>query len=144
MNARLFANNNETPVMSLYDDSAAKRYGTASYINYPDNVTQANQAFNTYDLYHNKVETTITDGCLVLGLYKYEWIDSDWCCFDNFTLTYLGIDTSVNAMDNGKWIMDNDQVYDLQGRRVNHPLSILSSQLSKGIYINSGKKITIK
>ena len=144
LNARLFANNNETPVMSLYDDSAAKRYGTASYINYPDNVTQANQAFNTYDLYHNKVETTITDGCLVLGLYKYEWIDSDWCCFDNFTLTYLGIDTSVNAMDNGKWIMDNDQVYDLQGRRVNHPLSILSSQLSKGIYINSGKKITIK
>ena len=144
LNAKFFANDAETPIMSLYDDSAAKRYGTASYDNYPDNVAQANQAFNTYGLYHNKIETTVTDGTLVLGLYKMDWVDSDWCCFDNFTLTYLGVDTRVKAMENGKWIMGNDKVYDLQGRKINYPLSIVNSQLSKGIYISNGKKITIK
>ena len=143
LSAKLFANDAEMSIMSLYDDSAAKQYGTASYRNYPDNVTQANQAFNTYDLYHNKLEVTVTDGTLTLGLYKTSWVDSDWCCFDNFTLTYLGPTTSVEAMNHEQWIMDHDRVYDLQGHRVS-PLTSHSSPLKKGIYISNGKKIAIK
>ena len=132
LNARLFANNNETAVMSLYDDSAAKRYGSASYINYPDNVAQANQAFNSYGLYGNKVETTVTDGTLVLGLYKTEWVDNDWCCFDNFTLTYLGTGTGVEAATATEAQTDRT-LYDLRGHRVNSPAR-------HGIYIRNGKK----
>ena len=137
LNAKLFANNDETPVMSLYDNSAAKRYGTASYDNYPDNVTQANQAFNAYGLYYNKVETTVTDGTLVVGLYKTDWLDSDWCCFDNFTLTYLGPLTSVKAVrdDNGQ---REDGVYNLKGQRLH------DNATQRGIYISNGQKITIK
>ena len=144
LNARLFANDSETPVMSLYDDSAAKQYGTANYYNYPDNVTQANQAFNTYGLYNNKVETSVTDGTLVIGLYKTEYIDSDWCCFDNFTLTYLGPTTGVQTMENGERRTEHSQVYDLQGRKLNAPLSVIHSKLPKGVYIVNGKKISIK
>ena len=137
LNAKFFANNAETPVMSLYDDSAAKRYGTASYNNYPDNVTQANQAFNTYGLYYNKIETTVTNGTLMIGLYKTDWLDSDWCCFDNFTLTYLGPLTSVKAIrdDNGR---REDVVYNLKGQRLH------DNATQRGIYISNGQKITIK
>ena len=132
LNAKLFANNNETAVMSLYDESAANRYGTASYTNYPDNVAQANQAFNSYGLYGNKVETTVTDGTLVLGLYKTEWVDSDWCCFDNFTLTYLGTGTGVET-ETVKGTGTDNTLYDLRGLRISRPAQ-------RGIYIKNGKK----
>ena len=121
--------------MSLYDNSAASQYGTASNTNYPDNVSQANQAFNTYGLYKNKLEVYVTEGSLVLGLYKNDWIDADWCCFDNFTLTYLGpgtgIKTVIDSQNNYK------AIYNLIGQRVDN-----SAQ--HGIYISNGKKITIK
>ena len=132
LNAKLFANQAETAVMSLYDDSAAKRYGTASFINYPDNVTDANQAFNTYGLYKNKVETTITNGTLVLGLYKTEWVDNDWCCFDNFTLIYLGTGTGIGQRVQVEG-QGSDAVYNLKGQRVKNPAQ-------RGIYIRNGKK----
>ena len=133
LNAKLFANSAETAVMSLYDESAAERYGTASYINYPDNVTDAYKAFNNYGLYKNTVETDVTDGTLVVGLYKSEWVDSDWCCFDNFTLTYLGTGTGIREQlkANGK---PSNAVYNLKGQRVGKPVQ-------RGIYINNGQKI---
>ena len=135
LNAKLFANNEETSIMSLYDNSAASQYGTASNTNYPDNVSQANQAFNTYGLYKNKLEVYVTEGSLVLGLYKNDWVDADWCCFDNFTLTYLGpgtgIKTVIDSQNNYK------AIYNLIGQRVDN-----SAQ--HGIYISNGKKITIK
>jgi hypothetical protein len=135
LNAKLFANNEETSIMSLYDNSAASQYGTASNTNYPDNVSQANQAFNSYGLYKNKLEVYVTEGSLVLGLYKNDWIDADWCCFDNFTLTYLGpgtgIKTVIDSQNNYK------AIYNLIGQRVDN-----SAQ--HGIYISNGKKITIK
>ena len=50
---------------------------------------------------------------------------------------FFGLDetTSIDAIDNGQWIMDN-AVYDLQGRRVENP--------TNGIYIVNGKKVIIK
>ena len=50
--------------------------------------------------------------------------------------------TFVKEIENGKWIMDNDEVYDLLGRRVDS--SIFDSQSSikrKGIYVINGKKV---
>jgi hypothetical protein len=44
--------------------------------------------------------------------------------------------TGIEAMDNGQWIMDNEGVYDLQGRRVENP--------TKGLYIRGNKKVIIK
>ena len=47
--------------------------------------------------------------------------------------------TSINCpqMVNGLWTMDNNQWYDLSGRQ------ITKSRLTKGIYINNGKKVVI-
>ncbi len=53
--------------------------------------------------------------------------------------TFIG---NLDAMDNGKWTIDNDEVYDLSGRRVDS--SIFDSQSSikrKGIYVINGKKV---
>ena len=42
----------------------------------------------------------------------------------------------MSSMENGQWIMDNEGVYDLQGRRVENP--------TKGLYIRGNKKVIIK
>ncbi len=47
-----------------------------------------------------------------------------------------GTSTSIGRIENGELIPENEDVYDLQGRRVEHP--------SKGIYIVNGKKQYIK
>ena len=45
--------------------------------------------------------------------------------------------TNVDSMDNGKWIMDNDQWYTMSGQRIDKPTK-------KGLYIHNGKKVIIK
>ena len=119
----------EVPVTSLY---SADRY-TGNPYTFPDNVTTANQAFNDYDLYHNTVRVMVTDGWLTFGIYKDEWVDADWCCFDNFTLTYLGTGTGVSDVKRRAGGDDSDAIYNLGGQRVTAP--------TKGIYIKNGKKI---
>jgi hypothetical protein len=86
----------------------------------------------------------VTDGTLVIGLYKTEYIDRDWCCVDNFTRTYLGPTTGVQTTENGERRTEHSQVYDLQGRKLNAPLPTIHSKLPKGVYIVNGKKISIK
>ena len=60
--------------------------------------------------------------------------------------------TFVKEIENGKWTMDNDEVYDLSGRKVaNGQWSMFRSaegrlqgknvQLKKGIYVVNGKKV---
>ena len=46
----------------------------------------------------------------------------------------------ISSMHNSQCIMHNE-VYDLQGRRVNSRFSIHNSQLKKGLYIVNGKKV---
>ena len=88
-NATFYANGNTQPVMSLYDSSITA-YTQTPY-NYPDNVGMADEAFNKKDLYTNTIKLTLTEaGAIKIGIRKSEWVDSDWCCFDNFTLRYLG------------------------------------------------------
>ena len=88
-NATFYANDNTQAVMSLYDSNITAY--TQNPYNYPDNVGMADEAFNKKDLYTNTIKLTLTEtGAIKIGIRKSEWVDSDWCCFDNFTLKYLG------------------------------------------------------
>ena len=132
LNAILYANENEKPVMSLYDDTITQ-YEQSPY-SYPDNVTGANTAFNTYGLYTNTLRFTLAkETDLKIGIRKTEWNYSDWCCFDNFTLRFLGDPSSVVSAqrdynEDGKW-------YNLQG------LEVVGSNAKRGIYLHNGRKV---
>ena len=132
LNATLYANGSELPVMSIYDD-AVTQYTQDPYT-YPDNVTQANEAFNTYGLYANKLRFALDrDTGVTFGIRKSVLNYSDWCCFDNFTLNYLGDPTGIHEKElsdtrGGQW-------YNLKGQ-------ILSSRPSRhGIYLHGDRKV---
>lgn len=44
--------------------------------------------------------------------------------------------TGINTIDNGKWTIENENVYNLQGQKVN--------RAQKGVYIVNGKKVVMK
>lgn len=127
INAMFYANDVETPVKSLFD---SERYTYSPYT-FPDNVATANTAFNNDDQYHNELEVTVTDGTLKIGIKSATRINADWCCFDNFKLTYL--DAGTNAIRSVKAELAAGQIYSLQGTR-------LAEAPEKGIYIQDGQK----
>ena len=129
INAIFYANNEETPVCSLFDTDTY----TVSPYTYPDNVTQANEAFNTNDLYHNSIECVVTDGTLTLGIKSNTRISADWCCFDNFKLTYLDAVTGIDAVGANKDKETEKPVYRVDGVR-------LQKIPANGVYIQNGKK----
>ena len=137
LNAILFARSGsvgssaeaEVPVVSLY---SADLYSADPYT-FPDNVTTANEAFNDFDQYHNAVRVKVTNGTLTFGIYKDVYVDADWCCFDNFTLTYLGTGTGVSDVKRDGAGDAAGAVYNIGGQRVAAP--------TKGIYIKNGKKM---
>ena len=57
-------------------------------------------------------------------------------------LTY-DIETGIKSMHNSQCTMHNE-VYDLQGRKVNGQSSMFNGQLKKGLYIVNGKKEVVK
>lgn len=128
INAIFYANNEEKPVCSLYD---ADVYTLSPYT-YPDNVTQANAAFNTNELYHNTIECVVTDGTLRLGIKSGSRINYDWCCFDNFKLTYLDATTGINGVQ-AEPSQKAQPIYRIDGVR-------LEQAPTHGVYIQNGKK----
>lgn len=127
INARLYANGVEHPVCSLYDSDKF----TLSPYNYPDNVTQASEAFNSQDQYHSNVECVVKDGTLRLGIKSDKNIKADWCCFDNFKLTFLDAATGILSIE--KDSTDRKAIYSIEGKRL--------STIPRGkIYIKNGKK----
>ena len=107
----------------------------------PDNMEAASAYFEK-GLYENKVLTTTTKNGVQLqfGIRCPSMNNSYWVIFNNFRLYFYGgvsIDdvTAVNAplMNNEKV---NNELYDLQGRRVENP--------GKGLYILNGKKVVIR
>lgn len=130
--AVLFANDAETPVMSLYDD-AVTQYGISPYT-FPDNVSQANRAFNGFGLYRNTLRLTLPEaGSITLGLRKTQEYVRDWCCFDNFTLRYLGQSTGVSVLPAAR-TDSSTAVYNLSGQRM------AAGRLPHGVYIQNGRK----
>ena len=134
----------QVPFMSLFDESAPFTYSPT--YTYPDNVSQANLAFNIRGAYqHNAVEATLsTDGGeLRVGMMKTVATSTDWTCFDNARLYYhKPVDaTSLNVTPQTR----PDKWYDLQGRNVaNGKLTMDNGQLKPGIYIANGKKVVIR
>lgn len=59
--------------------------------------------------------------------------DAAWWILEDATGLVTG---GIGEMDNGQWIMDNVQMYNLAGQRVNKP--------QKGIYIHNSKKVIVK
>lgn len=131
LNAIMFANGVEVPVMSLYDKSITQY--SLDRNNYPNDVNQANAAFNTYHLYRNAIKLEVTENRLIFGLRNYSSINSDWCCFDNWTLTYLGPGTGIQSAASHAEGTGQGTIYNLQGQRLDN--------MQKGINIVQGKKI---
>lgn len=132
LDAVFYANDVEESVMSLYNDSSS-RYTFSPYT-YPDNMSQANEAFNTYGLYNNIIKLTLAKaGDITLGIRKESWTASDWCCFDNFTLRYLGQATGIRNVRDIRSI--DSRAYTLTGR----PVDLKTG--GHGVYIQDGKKI---
>lgn len=133
--AKFYANGVEVPVMSLYDD-AVTQY-TAMPYTYPDNVTVANEAFNTYGLYTNTLNLTLNEaGSITLGIRKPDYVRNDWCCFDNFTLKYLGDPTGIRSVLREK--VARKEMYNLLGQRVSE------NYMAHGVYIMNGKKVAVR
>ena len=123
-----------TPFMSLYDESAPFDY--APTYTFPDNVTQANLAFNMKGAYRrNTVEATLTNdsGRLRVGIRKTTAVSNDWTCFDNAHLYYSkGSGSSIMLPEEKKdtW---TSGIFNMMGQRLQQPPK-------KGIYIKDSKK----
>lgn len=92
--AELYMNESSVPFLSIYSDT--ENYSFNPYT-YPDNVEQANSAFNFIRTYQgNTVEVTLDEpGDLKIGMRKDAYVTSDWTIFDNFKLSYIGAEKDV-------------------------------------------------
>lgn len=132
--ATFYANDKEVPVLSLYDNSVTEY--TVSPYTYPNDVREADKAFNTHQLYTNKLRLSLPEtGSITLGIKKTESVASDWCIFDNFTLKYLGKTSGIN----NQYVNSSSsrKIYNLKGQLMN------SGQLPRGVYIRGGKKVIL-
>lgn len=121
------------PVMSIYSPDTVYSY---SPYNFPNNVTAANEAFNVKDLYTHTLAVTLSKpGNITLGIKKAENVYNDWCCFDTFTLKYLG--KTSGAANIKKNTANKNVYYNLKGQQV-------KKQMPKGIYISNNKKVIKK
>lgn len=91
----------------------------------------------TYGLY--TVDFTLEESVPVtLGLQAKGNQGNTWCFLSDVKLTYLeGITTGNVIMENDKVDINDNAIFDLQGRRINAPTA-------SGIYIKNGKKLVVK
>ena len=123
-NVALFVNNIEQPLDNIYNNSqtaAPTGDGVGTWLtvaidgtNYycPDNTTAANYAFNTLDVYKQTIDVVVTDGQLTIGMHKTGYVQYDWICFDNFTLTYKGFDNTIYASNLNALKATASQIYE--------------------------------
>ncbi len=144
LNAILYANEAETPLVSIFTDAGNNyKIGISTAAGYvPDNMEQAASYFRN-GLYHNTLIAEVTeDGTLTIGIRKTKATTNDWTIFDNFTLRYLGTDEEVGITQptilNPQPSTLNPTTYNLQG------IPQTNSNLTPGIYITAGKKQIIR
>ena len=87
------------------------------------------------------------DGFLPGTLLKYrvkamadspeDYLDSEWS-------EYVSLNTLIDIIPNITNKVENDIIYDLSGRKISSQFKVHSSQLQKGIYIQSGRKVVRK
>ncbi|MCR4919803.1 MAG: hypothetical protein K5928_08365, partial [Prevotella sp.] len=112
LNAILYANNQEQPLMSIFEEAGKATGGntkTADGINgaFPDNMAAASYFFSA-GLYWNTVYVTVTDGTLNIGIKKSTAEGSDWTIFDNFRLQYFGNCTIAEAQNGALIVAYNE------------------------------------
>lgn len=118
------------PFLSLYDENT-----TYTYYNYPDNVTEADNAFHTKKFFDNApIQLTLSEVAdLTLGLRKNTYVPRDWTCFDDVRLYYYPSDpSSIQHIDASTIRIHRLGIFDLGGRP-------LHSVPSHGTYIQDGK-----
>lgn len=145
LNALLYMNEASTPFMSLYDD-AVKTYTWSPYT-YPNGVSGANTAFNTDKNYGgNEVVLELKEaGDIRLGVKKTVAVDSDWNCFDNFSLSFKSNKgTGINSTISSPKARVN--VYSASGLLLKKGVKAASAtkSLPSGVYIVGGKKVVVK
>lgn len=98
LHAELYINDVAVPFVSIYSDTENFSFNPYTY---PDNVSQANEAFNFIGTYQgNIVELTLTEPAdLKIGMRKSVYVDADWTIFDNFKLSYVAPDKPVKVTD---------------------------------------------
>lgn len=141
LNARMYMRINGStsyePIMSIYDESAP--FAFSPNYTYPDNMTDANLAFNFKGAYKGNEMNRILDkdgGQIRVGFVKSAKVAYDWTCIDNVRLYYRPLEyTSVKKIE-ADAVSNSDEIYDLSGRRVLQP--------AKGLYIIGGKLVFVK
>jgi len=108
LNAILYANDQEQPLMSIFEGAGKATGGgtaTATGIDgvFPNNMAAASYFFSA-GLYWNTVYVTVTDGTLKIGIKKSASVGADWTIFDNFRLQYFG-NCSIAQAKNGALIV---------------------------------------
>lgn len=139
LNATLYAGEATLPLQSIVEEAGkkgaigvmAKNYG---YV--PNSMEQTSAYFNS-GLYTNSLPCSVgSDGTLTIGIKKTSTIGSDWCIFDNFTLTYLGTPETPDGINAPIEASATKGVYNLQGQSID-----ASDIMPHGIYIVNGNKV---
>ena len=98
--------------------------------------------FKSVYISDNDLDKYAKDGLLLFILSKWEYLNVGSKAGGSTNATRgIGIgEGGATAIDNGKWIIDNEagaQWYDLQGRKIAEPTR-------KGLYIRNGVKVVVK
>ena len=91
-NAILYANNMEVSLMNILEEKIDSMSGAVKVNGawIPNTMSTANVAFSAGLYANNCVFVNVTDGNLRIGIKKEIALGSDWVCFDNFKLAYMG------------------------------------------------------
>ena len=105
LNAMYYINTADAPLKSIFDyDLGNKNDGTynssvaydiGSTIYVPSSMARAAACFKANQYWNTPIRTVVTDGKLRIGVKKSVTNASDWSIFDNFVVTYYGIDMSA-------------------------------------------------
>lgn len=104
--AYLYANDNQTPIASVYSESLTEpanggyywvRDENYNYSYYPNSMEFGSHCFKK-GMYNNSIEVEVTEGILTFGISCYSGQYSNWCMMDNFKLEYCGQMTPVTSI----------------------------------------------
>lgn len=98
LNAKFYANQEETPIMSLIDGATQSSITTGSTkttLGYVPNTVAAMAAYFGTGRYTNNLVVKVTDGTLTIGFKNEEKpVSGEWTVVDKVRLTYFGNDIS--------------------------------------------------
>lgn len=135
--AYLYVNDKRVKLKSLYSEkwTDASKYGSVDNQNgYPHSMYAASIRF-AEGCYQNQIIYTLQEkGDLRFGLKSASGGNSNWCCFDNFSILYQPLPDYYTAIEPVAKIekKETSEAYNIQGYKVN--------KSQKGLVIQNGKK----